>query len=296
MAEGLMTSPPVAPTGVPAQQYGGGMDPSPPAPPTEQQAGQQAGRGRMKKRGKLWKQGQGGMLGRANWKEREFVLTANPTQLSYFDCGLNFLRKKGSLDFAGPAKVERLLHALKTGTSGSTEWRFAVTCGSRTLNMAANSEGEMHEWIDALCEVLGQTSCAAPKAAASHGGEEGKELHTSAQMPTAAASGGGGGAAFDNNTPAEGSPPARLRTLKGGSAGNMTEREMLRTSCTCGKPASHCACGLDGMTSPPARPSGRFDPKTGRPIPVGGGGAAVSQYASLKRGQMQAAAQNDGEL
>ena len=230
MAEGLMTSPQVAPTGVPAQQYGGGLDTSPPAPPTEQQAGQQAGQGRMKKRGKLWKQGQGGMLGRANWKEREFVLTANPTQLSYFDCGLNFLRKKGSLDFAGPAKVERLLHAQKTGTSGSTEWRFALTCGSRTLNMAANSEGEMHEWIDTLCEVLGQTSCTAPKAAASHGGEEGKELCTSEQMPTAAASGGGGGAAFDNNTPAEGSPPARLRALKGGSAGNMTEREMLSTS------------------------------------------------------------------
>jgi hypothetical protein len=136
-------------------------------------------KGSMEKRGKLWKQGQGSaggnMLGRANWKEREFVLTANPTQLSYFDKVLGGIVVRDCFAtvemwrsspmnardciFDGvrnvPKKVERLLHSQKTGTSGSTEWRFAVTCGSRTLKLAANSEGEMHEWIDALSKVLG---------------------------------------------------------------------------------------------------------------------------------------------
>lgn len=104
------------------------------------------------KRGKLWKQGRGCAFGRANWTERDFVLTASPKRLCYFEGG----NVRGSLDFEGQeSKVERLLGAKKTGTSGTTEWRFVATCGRRTLNMAAATKQEMHEWIDAISNVLG---------------------------------------------------------------------------------------------------------------------------------------------
>jgi hypothetical protein len=102
--------------------------------------------------GKLWKQGRGGAFGRANWKEREFVLTASLKRLSYFE-GEN---QKGCLDFEGQtSRVERLLDSEQSGEGGPTEWRFAATCGERTLNMAAATETEMHEWIDAIRNVLG---------------------------------------------------------------------------------------------------------------------------------------------
>jgi hypothetical protein len=115
--------------------------------------------------GKLWKQGRGGMAGRANWKERDFVLSASARTLSYSEAG----RLKGRLEFRPPPspsaasppghlwrldRVERLTNAKKSGKSGSTEWRFAVTCGDRTLNMAAASEAEMQGWIDAIAAVL----------------------------------------------------------------------------------------------------------------------------------------------
>jgi hypothetical protein len=106
----------------------------------------------------LWKKGQGGVLHRANWKEREFVLTSSPKQLSYFDGST----RKGSLDFEGVAEAGGAVEvgllkgdgAQKTGNSGSTEGRVAVPCGSRTLYMASQTEAEMHEWVDALCLVL----------------------------------------------------------------------------------------------------------------------------------------------
>jgi hypothetical protein len=115
------------------------------------------------KKGTLWKQGQGGVLGRANWQKRDFVLTdtAGARSLAYFVwTTIAGVEQKGSLNFdakgvdAAASKVERLLNVKKTGSSGSTEWRFAVTCGERTLNMAADTEAEMHEWIDAIAAVL----------------------------------------------------------------------------------------------------------------------------------------------
>jgi hypothetical protein len=50
--------------------------------------------------------------------------------------------------------VERAARSVKTGRSGSTEWRFAVTCGERRLLMAAETEREMDDWIRALQQVI----------------------------------------------------------------------------------------------------------------------------------------------
>jgi hypothetical protein len=103
----------------------------------------------MSKRGQLWKQGQA----RNNWKEREFVLTSTPKRLSYFSTSRHKL--KGQIDFGNdPITVQRALSSVKTGKSGSTEWRFLVKCGARTLLMAAHTEEGMHEWLAALSACL----------------------------------------------------------------------------------------------------------------------------------------------
>ena len=93
------------------------------------------------KDGLLWKRGRF----RHSWKLRYVVLTDQG--LRYYD-GSRF---KGELKFNENSQVEiQPPGLLKTGHSGSTNFRFVVSSETRSLLCAARTEAEMHEWTEAV--------------------------------------------------------------------------------------------------------------------------------------------------
>jgi uncharacterized protein YaiE (UPF0345 family) len=96
---------------------------------------------------------------RHSWKQREFVLSRNPSRLAYFKDPntAGSAGAAGKVEFGGAHTVElqQVSGAKKTGKSGSTEWRFRVVSGGTRLLMAAESESEMQSWLSALSGLLG---------------------------------------------------------------------------------------------------------------------------------------------
>ena len=109
------------------------------------------------KAGKLWKKGQF----RKNWSQRWFVLHGNPgnpatSRIEYFAENDGERTLKGTVEFTDLRNI-RLSTAstAKTGSSDSTEWRFRVVSGDRTLDIAAPTERDMMDWLSELSSALG---------------------------------------------------------------------------------------------------------------------------------------------
>ncbi|OQS04904.1 hypothetical protein THRCLA_20765, partial [Thraustotheca clavata] len=105
------------------------------------------------KSGYLFKRGAGGVFGRKNWKPRYFELTK--THLKY--CRYPNGKKKGELCIISlNAKSIDIMpnDSIKTGKSKSSIWRFAIRTPKRRLLLAAASEQEMNQWIDAFFSLF----------------------------------------------------------------------------------------------------------------------------------------------
>ncbi|EQC26377.1 hypothetical protein SDRG_15788 [Saprolegnia diclina VS20] len=106
------------------------------------------------KAGVLFKKGSGGgLLKRKNWKPRYFELTQNA--LRYFTFQDGEVKGEIMLKTCGEDVLEIMpADSMKTGGSASTIWRIAINAPSRRLLIAAGTEHEMNDWVDALLAVF----------------------------------------------------------------------------------------------------------------------------------------------
>ncbi|RLO06532.1 hypothetical protein DYB28_008296 [Aphanomyces astaci] len=106
------------------------------------------------KSGVLFKRGSGGgLLKRKNWKPRYFELTQHA--LRYFTVQDGELKGDINLKMCGEDTLEIMpADSMKTGGSASTIWRIAVNTPGRRLLVAAGTEHEMNDWVDALLDVF----------------------------------------------------------------------------------------------------------------------------------------------
>ncbi|ETV91121.1 hypothetical protein H310_14216 [Aphanomyces invadans] len=106
------------------------------------------------KSGVLFKKGSGGgLLKRRNWKPRYFELTQYA--LRYFTVQDGELKGDINLKMCGEDTLEIMpADSMKTGGSASTIWRIAINTPDRRLLVAASTEHEMNDWVDALLEVF----------------------------------------------------------------------------------------------------------------------------------------------
>ncbi|CAK4111944.1 unnamed protein product [Aphanomyces euteiches] len=106
------------------------------------------------KSGVLFKKGSGGgLLKRRNWKPRFFELTQHA--LRYFTFQDGELKGEINLKMCGEDTLEIMpADSMKTGGSASTIWRVAINTPDRRLLVAAGTEHEMNDWVDALLEVF----------------------------------------------------------------------------------------------------------------------------------------------
>ncbi|KAF0701018.1 Aste57867_8464 [Aphanomyces stellatus] len=108
----------------------------------------------MIKTGTLFKKGAGGgLFQRQNWKPRYFKLTKDALFYYDYDSGM----QKGTIDLTscGRKALEVMpADSKKTGRSESSEWRLAINTPGRRWLLAAESEEEMHAWVQAIDGVL----------------------------------------------------------------------------------------------------------------------------------------------
>ncbi|KDO21583.1 hypothetical protein SPRG_13267 [Saprolegnia parasitica CBS 223.65] len=106
------------------------------------------------KTGVLFKKGSGiGLFSRKNWKPRYFELSSS--HLSYYDEQGGKL--KGALHLASLAAHDIEImpcDGRKTGKSASTNWRICLNTNGRRFFIAAATEDEMYEWVQALLFVI----------------------------------------------------------------------------------------------------------------------------------------------
>ncbi|KAF0684509.1 Aste57867_23508 [Aphanomyces stellatus] len=103
--------------------------------------------------GMLFKKGKKyGLLGRANWKPRFVVLTADA--LEYYAAPGGALKGKIDLTQCKEGDIEVMPHDCpKTGHSMSTIWRIAIQTPARRFFVAANTAPEMDSWFQDLVEI-----------------------------------------------------------------------------------------------------------------------------------------------
>ncbi|OQS04725.1 hypothetical protein THRCLA_20809 [Thraustotheca clavata] len=106
------------------------------------------------KSGVLFKKGSGmGFFHRRNWKPRYFELTMNA--LNYYDEQGGKLKGKVVLHNLVAQDIEIMpCDGVKTGKSASTNWRICINLPSRRFFVAAATEHEMYQWIQALVYVV----------------------------------------------------------------------------------------------------------------------------------------------
>ncbi|CAK4692357.1 unnamed protein product, partial [Aphanomyces euteiches] len=106
------------------------------------------------KAGTAFKKGSGsGLFHRHNWKTRYLVLTLDT--LYYYDHEDGHLKGSVDLSTSNTSAVEVMPPDCgKTGHSGASEWRVAINTPDRRFVLAAHSEKEMREWVNAITSVL----------------------------------------------------------------------------------------------------------------------------------------------